>query len=449
MNRILNQLNLIKKNEISRNLNIKLAISTSLASKLSTIFLQIFVIPIGIRILGVEKFGVYASITASLSWISLLGLGIGPGLTSSIASLNCKDQQEEEKEYFSTAFYLSLVISMFIILSIKVIETAIPFNYIFGKYFLKYSQEINQGISLLGIIIAMQFFLSVFEAANSGYQKQHVNNTWNILGNVCSAFGILFLIHKWPSIYMMILVIFGIPLIGKIINGIFLIFYSKKYLLPWLKYFNSQKIKYLLNTGFLFMIIQMSGLINQQFSILIVSNLLGPTETGIFAVILQIFTMAGGIVAMITQPIWPALMEAYSINDIQWIQKCYKNLLTFSLCYSCIAAILLTIGGKSILEYWLGSSIDLNSLIGFAIGTCFIVTIFCHIHTTFLMGMMDYSFISKILLTESIINIPISIFLIQKNGLLGMIESMTLSKAIISSIALYLRSRKKLALSTK
>lgn len=446
MNRLLNHFNFIKNKDFSRSLNIRLAISTSLISKLSTIFLQVFVVPIGIKTLGVEKFGVYASITASLSWISLLGIGIGPGLTSSIASIKSKEKQKEEKEYFSTAFFVSIIISLLIFLVVKLLTVLIPLNNIFGRYFIEYSQEINQGVSLLGIIISMQFFLSVFEATNSGYQKQHVNNSWNIVGNILSAVGILLLIQKWPSIYMMILVIFGIPLIGKVLNGAYLILYSKKYLLPSVKNFKIHKIKNLLNTGLLFMIIQLSGLINQQLSILIVSNLLGPTKTGIFAVVLQIFTMAGGIVAMITQPIWPALMEANSMNDIKWIQRCYKKLVLFSLCYSCIVGIILTIGGDKILRYWLGSSINISYSMGLAMGICFIVTIFCHVHTTFLMGMMDYLFVSRILLIESIVNVPLSIIFIKKDGLVGIIESMTFSKMVISTMTLYFKSRQRLTL---
>ena len=66
-----------ESNADHRDRSIKLAVVTSLLSKSGTIILRLVSIPIAIRILGLDLFGVYTAITMAVGLIDMLHIGIG------------------------------------------------------------------------------------------------------------------------------------------------------------------------------------------------------------------------------------------------------------------------------------------------------------------------------------------------------------------------------------
>ena len=84
-----------------RSTRLKLAVLASIGSKIATVALQILVLPLAIRSLGAERYGVYVMLTSSLSWILLAGTGLAPSLTVLIAAVRGDD--EAETRYLTSA----------------------------------------------------------------------------------------------------------------------------------------------------------------------------------------------------------------------------------------------------------------------------------------------------------------------------------------------------------
>jgi len=64
-----------------RSRSIRLAVVTSFLSKAGTVLLQLLSIPIAVRVLGRQEFGLYTTVNLTLSTVALLQVGVGPALT--------------------------------------------------------------------------------------------------------------------------------------------------------------------------------------------------------------------------------------------------------------------------------------------------------------------------------------------------------------------------------
>ena len=90
---------------VRRGDRLKLAVLASVGSKIVSVSLQFLVIPLAIRALGAERYGVYAMLTSSLGWIPLAGACIAPGLTIAIAAV--RGDYETEADYLTSALYIA------------------------------------------------------------------------------------------------------------------------------------------------------------------------------------------------------------------------------------------------------------------------------------------------------------------------------------------------------
>ena len=68
-----------------RDRSIRLAVVTSFLSKAGTALFQLLSIPIAVRVLGKEEFGIYSAVNVTLGTVSLLQVGIGPALAHGLS----------------------------------------------------------------------------------------------------------------------------------------------------------------------------------------------------------------------------------------------------------------------------------------------------------------------------------------------------------------------------
>ena len=86
-----------------RDRSIRLAVLTSFLSKAGTGLLQLLAIPLAVRVMGREEFGLYTSISLALATVALLEIGIGPALAHGLSKANAAGCVSERRRLASTA----------------------------------------------------------------------------------------------------------------------------------------------------------------------------------------------------------------------------------------------------------------------------------------------------------------------------------------------------------
>ncbi len=384
----------MENHEHKRNRSIKLAVITSIISKFGTLVLRLVSIPIAIRLLGMDQFGVYAMITMAVGLIDTFHIGIGPALTKGIARAVAKDDSENEQNLFATGFLISTGLTLLLAGVFGFILATLPIPLLFGEKFTPHAEPMLRACWIGLGIIGIEMICIVCEKARDGYLETNINNAWGAFGNILGAISLLVGIWYFPTIEFLVLAINGSISIGKLGNTIHF-FIQRKYLWPHFDRFRKSFIKILAFDGFRFSITYvLSALIEYNAIAYLIGRTAGPEAVSVYQVMITIHFSLTGMMHMLTTPIWPALMDAHARGHTQWIQKTARKLHLLCPAFALAVAIGLIALGPWIIPLWAGAdfreAVGENfqmtrlTLVGFS--AWFMIHIWRHVNQVLLLG---------------------------------------------------------------
>ncbi len=414
-----------------RDYRIKLAILTSMLSKVATIAVQIVAIPIAINALGSERFGVFVMITALLSWLNLASAGLFPSLTREIS--RTKFNNKRVASLFAVVFYLVGAISITCGLGAAAILYLVPVQNLFGDGFELYASEIRLGGYVAISIVVLQIISSVAEAARAGFQEQHINNLWGVMGGITSLIALVTTMLYIPSLVAIILAVHGAAAIAKVANMTQMIGFHRRYLFPHPSSWDRSVVQVLVSSSSAFLLVQIASIASQQASAFIVGYIRGPDEVAVFYIMLQMIVLLGGTVVMFTQPVWPAITDAIQQKDHAWAKQRAK-LLLWGLCfYALLIAILIAVFGETIIHFWIGPEITPSSTLLTLTGVYFFVVVWNHVNYMLLIGLGQTWLPATVLLTEAILMLVLCLYLVPKYGAEGGMLALVAAGIVITA----------------
>ncbi len=311
------------------------AVATSLLSKAGSVVLQLVAVPVAIGVLGFEKYGVFAALTAAWACLSLSGIGVGPGLTKAIARTHAAGDEPGEAAYFTTALLLLSIAGVLAGAVVFGVLTYIPAISLFGKGFADYQSVIITCAPLMGVLICAETVLGVVERTQAGYQEMHRANLWGAAGNMGGGLLLLLGIHHFPTVPFLVISVLGMPTFARLCNAVQLIGWHRAYLRKHAVRFSGRKAKELLGDGMSFTASQsIAPLLMREGAKLLASHVGGPAAAGILTVLNNISTFLGSFVVMISAPLWPALMDAAARHDYAWFNAARRRLLVGVMLYA-------------------------------------------------------------------------------------------------------------------
>lgn len=425
-----------------RNRRIRLAVRTSVASKLASFALQVAAIPVALSALGAERFGLYTILVSLLVWIDLGTVGIGPGLTRGISLAWGNGDRDGERKYFASASALLSVIAALFLFATAIFY----FMYVWGregaaiellinKGAIAFKNELMQAAAVIGAFFVLQLFFSIGERARSAYQEDYVTNALSLMSNLISLAAMFAIARYWPTIPGFAVAVFGALAISKLVNTILLLI-VRPYLIPTLAHVNRVAVKELMTDGLPFWVVQVASLTLHNLTLVLVGSIAGPTNLAQFAVIFRFTQLAATGVMMYTQPLWPAITHATITNDRAWIIKSYKKYAKITLIYSSVVALSLTLLGPTVLRIWANSEIVFDRQLVTVLGVYFVIWMFNHFNTIVFFGFGWLREIALFMTIEAILAVALGSALTQRFGSIGMAVGLCLAGLAINIWAL-------------
>lgn len=313
-------------------------------------------VPLTLHYLGVERYGLWMTISSSIAILSFADLGMGSGLLNSISEANGKDDRKSAQTYVSSAFFILSGIAFILLAVFAVIYRFISWEQVFNIGSESAAQEISPTIAVLIIVFALNIPLGVAQRVRMGYQEDFNNQLWAILGSILGLIGILLAIHFQAGLPWLVLAVSGGPLVALFINGIALFTQSRPWLLPKIKYFDWPASIKVAKTGFWFLIFQIFAIIGVSSDNLIIAHALGPSAVATYSVTQRLFTTAV-VSQYFLLPLWPAFGEAMARADYAWAMKTFNRAIAISLGIGVFTGGLLLIFSKHIISIWAGSNV--------------------------------------------------------------------------------------------
>ncbi|HEY8098301.1 MAG TPA: hypothetical protein VIE65_19750, partial [Methylobacter sp.] len=169
-----------------RSARVLLAVGTGAASKIPALVAQIAVLPIAIRVLGFDRYGVFLLVTSVVGFLGIAFLGIGPHLNRRIASAAATGKKETEAELFQTALLTAGTIGAALLIVLIPTFLLISPDMIFGSKFIDYNLEIRTSLIIAVAMIVLQIISNLFDDLRAGYQEHYITTYFVFFGGILS-----------------------------------------------------------------------------------------------------------------------------------------------------------------------------------------------------------------------------------------------------------------------
>jgi len=337
-----------------RDLSIRLAVITSILSKAGTALLQLLAIPVAIRVLGREEFGLFTTVTITLTTISLFEVGVGPALAHGISRANAAGDEARRRELASTAFFMMAGIAAVVGILVAAVLVTVPLPSIFGADYAGREDMLRPALWLGLVLILLLFILNLTERLREGQLEVAKTNLWGAAGNLCAACAVALGVWFLPQVWFLVLAIHGSMVLAKLANTGTL-WRSHPEFIPNLKRFRLPVAKHLFGDGLAFgTACLVTGVVEYNLCGWMVGRAEGPAQVALYGVFISLSVMQLGFVMMLTTPTWPAVAEAMARGHREWAATAARRLQWYGVGIALCAAGGLVVLGPWVFGIWLG-----------------------------------------------------------------------------------------------
>jgi len=410
-----------------RTVNVTKNIIFSLIIKGISILLSLLIIPILLKYLGTENYGIWVTISSVFAWFLMFDFGIGNGLRNKLTGSLAGNDLNAGRIYVSSSYGLLSVIVLILFGVFVVLFPVINWTSVFNAP-AKLKPELNVLIFVAFVFFCFQFVLKLIGMILTADQKPAMNDLIVVLG-IALAVLIVILISQFArnsSIFLVGVVFSGSPVL--IYCGASFILFSKKYkkLRPSVKWFKINYIRDLFTLSSRFFLLQVMGGIIFSTSNIIIIQCLGPSDVTVYTIAVGYMALTFTAFEIIRNPLWSAYTESYHKNDLAWIRRMTKYLTIVWLILA-LCSILLIAAARFVIPLWVGKNIHVPGIVIIMLGIYFTIVSWNNIFITVLSGVGKIKFQFYYYGVIGLLFIPLSILLCSHFGLMGMILSMIIS----------------------
>jgi O-antigen/teichoic acid export membrane protein len=392
----------VRQNAHTRDRSIRLAVLTSFLSKAGTILLQLVSIPVAWRVLGQAEFGLYTTVSLSLTTVALLEVGVGPALTHGLTRTRAAGDSAAQRELGSTAFFLMLSIALVAGVLLATVLLTVPLSSIYGSEFSHRESALRPALWVgLGLFL-MLFVLNLTDRIREGHLEVASNNTWGAIGNVVAATAVGIGVWWVPEVWFLVVAVHGSMIVGKLGNT-FSLWRKHPDMRPSPKHASLACAKHLFSDGIAFSTCCLvTGIVEYNLCGLLVGRVEGPAAIAIYGVFISLTIMQLGFVVMLSTPTWPAVSEALARGDRPWARRAAKRLYLLGSAFAICSVAGLIALGPWLLPLWLSKNITpIGRPLLACYGLYFIAHVWRHLNHTMMIGTGQVGKLVRIQLIES------------------------------------------------
>ncbi|MDO9206076.1 MAG: oligosaccharide flippase family protein [Methylotenera sp.] len=424
-----------------RHRQILLTTLSSGAARILTVIISFVMITLALKFLGAERFGLWVTISSAVAMLGFADLGVGSGLMNAVANAHGKDDIMDVKRKIALGILLLSVIAIFILIVFFIVYPFVPWTQLLNVNSELAIKEVAPTIAVVVIFFALSIPAGIVIKVQMGLQMGFAANLWLSAGSVLAlvaALGVIFLNGGLP--YLVAATI-APPVIVSTLAGIYFFYIQKPFLRPRFRGLRVGDAKELAGTSGFFLVLQFSGLIAFQSDNLIIAHYLGVDAVAKYAIAFKLFSLPLIILSLYLNAMWPAYAEAKSRGDMEWVYSTFQKSIRLSAIIVLPLSFVLLVASTWIIDVWVGSSFEpsWSLLIGL-----FFWSIMSVVGGNFAvllngLGVIRFQVITSV--SMAIVNIILSVWLVQRIGVSGVIWGSVLTLLFIVYIptAIYLR----------
>ncbi len=395
------------------------AAGAALAARATGFLIALVSIPLTVRYLGTERYGLWVTISSLSAFLGLADLGLGNGLINAIAQSEGKDDRQMAARFTSSSFFLlaalaGAVASLFL-LSYQLIPWAQVFN-VTGK---QARAESGPAVAIFVLTFAAGIPLAVVNKVLFGYQRGLVANLWLAAGNVGALAALLAAIHGRLGLPWLVLAYAAVPQLVAGVNSIRVFFFSMPWTRPRVALVSRRETRALIRVGLLFFVLQAAFAIGYQSDNIVIDRILGPHAVAAYAVPMRLFVVAPTLLGLVLTPLWPAYREALVRGDQEWTIRRVRQSLLAAVGISTVVGGFILVWHEPLLKVLSGGRVRASLSLLVALFAWSVLSSLAGALAMFLNASNELRFQAWLAVGSTVLNVSLSIALTQMIGVSG------------------------------
>lgn len=413
---------------------ISLGAISSLLPKVVTVIAGVITVPLLLRAVGDDVYGLYIALTALVGFVSLTDFGLTTAVRNKISYLHARKAFQEINRLVSGAlFFFSIIILPIFLLSLSLLlADAAPLQFLLSIR----PQLLDIAVILFILILLMTLFnISISNIVRSlyyGLQKIHVYNLFQAVYNVLFVTAFIFFLLSKPDIISIAL----FHLAGTLIRFIILLGLAK-YRFSWFRITlqpNSvRSIFPLIKSSLLFFWLALAASLIVRTDTIIVSHYLGTVSVAVFAITHKLFQLPSEMVSL-AEVSSPTIAYHYEKKDLSTLTTVYRQVLRLNLILRLTVAGFLLLYAKPLIAAWVGPELFAGQGVIIAFFLMYMMYAWIGPHMSFINAMSIHKSLALPFLVNVVLNLIVSIILVQYIGLLGIVIGTLAGGVVTTSI---------------
>jgi O-antigen/teichoic acid export membrane protein len=418
---------------------------TSGLSKLVAVSTALISVPLTLRYLGVERYGLWMTISSLIAFLGFSDFGINNGLMNGISRAYGREDLGLARQYISSAFFLLTVIALSVGLLFAIAYPWISWSSFFRVKSPLAMAEAGPAVAAFVVCFLIGIPTGIVTRVQSGYQEGFAANLWTLLGSLGALLAVILVIHLRGSLLQLVLALAGTPILAVVINGSIFFRYQRPKLRPSWSYLERGISVELLRSGTLFFVLQLAMAIGYSSDNIVLTQILGPAAVTQYSIPAKLFGLINLVGSFIVAPLWPAYSEALVRRDNAWVRRTLWKSVTLLLLVATVLSTLLVVFGHQILAAWVGPNIRPSTLLLAALGIWSLITALSMPIAVLLNAASVMKFQVTVVGIAAITNIALSIFLTRRIGVSGVVFGSIVSQSVVVLLPYFIFTRKFLS----
>ena len=319
---------------------------------------SLFTVPLTLRYLGTERFGLWMTISSVLAMATFADFGVGNGVLNTVAKAFGQDDILSIRRALSSGFAILFSIAGCALTAFFAIYPFVNWANVFRVYTPVAIAEAGPALAVFAVCFALNIALDTVQRVQLGIQQGYRYGLWQTIGSFMGLVGVLLGISFHVSLPMLVVALAGAPTLATLANALHFFGVARPDLRPGLPFVSGEVVRRIARLGLLFFILQLAASIAFSADNLIIARTLGAVRVPDYAVPQRMFALISMLTAMMLTPLWPAYGEAISRGDTPWIRRTLRHSLFSAFAASATAATIVLLLSHKLLALWVGGRVQ-------------------------------------------------------------------------------------------
>lgn len=319
---------------------------------------RLAVIPLSLKLLGTERYGLWLAAGSLIAWGGVADLGVSPGLVNVVAGASGRADREAMRRHISTAFAANTVLAAMLALAVLAVSQWPGLHGLLGARNVVLAQETRLLVAVCGLVYAATMLTRVIPTACTALQEGYLGAWAYLAGSLGSLLLLVPLLWGGGSLLSYALAM-SVPLLAAQAGlGAYLFGCRHRDLRPGLRWCDRASLRALWGLGGPLTLHQIASLTLYSAANLLIANRLGSAAVPQYSVPYTLFAILTSTAWQIVSPYLPAYAEASARGDWDWIRRRAIAALAVTTAILGGGGAMLLFAGPGLIRFWTGGRIQ-------------------------------------------------------------------------------------------